>query len=160
MKIILLSLFLLLSCNTAEDPSSTTGPPNLSPIYGDEVTEELLQLVNNHRQNKGLRALVLDPYMNDIALGHSLDMASSKVGFGHSGFSTRCEEARHALGGGNLCLENVARGQKTAGQVFNSWINSTGHRENIESARASHMGLGYTKDKSGSFYWTQLFLER
>src|SRR5690606_16569296 len=120
MKIILLSLFILLSCTTAEHPSSTIITPNLLPIYVDEFTEELLNPIHYNRQNNGLRALILDPYMNDIALGHSLDMASSKVGFGHSGFSTRCEEARHALGGGNLCLENVARGQKTAGQVFNS----------------------------------------
>lgn len=159
MKIVFLSLFLLLSCNTSEDKTTSTSP-HLSPIYGDEVTEEFFQLVNNHRQDKGLRALILDPFMNDIALGHSEDMAASKVGFGHSGFSSRCAEARLALGGGNLCLENVAKGQKTAQQVFNAWMNSSGHRENIENARATHMGLGYTKDKNGTFYWTQLFLER
>lgn len=157
MKIIFLSLFLLLSCNTAEDNALN---PTLSPIYDDEVIHDLLQLVNHHRQDKGLRTLILDASMNDIALGHSLDMAASKVGFGHSGFSARCSDAREALGGGNLCLENVARGQKTAQQVFTAWINSSGHRENIENARATHMGIGYTKDKNNVFYWTQLFLER
>lgn len=147
----------LMSCNSSDINNTQT---NTSPLESDETIEELYSLVNKYRQEKGLRELILDQSMNDIAYGHSSDMSTQKVAFGHSGFSSRCTEARQALGGGNLCLENVARGQKTAQSVFDSWINSSGHRENIESARVTHLGIGYDKDQYGKIYWTQLFLEK
>jgi len=170
-------LFLLLSCNpsstdsTADSengdelnsppPTQVTNPIDpIDPIERDEMTDDFLSLVNNHRKKKGLRELRLDTSMNEIALKHSQDMASAKVRFGHDGFSTRCSLAREALGGGNLCLENVAWGQKNSEEVFNAWINSSGHRKNIEHNRATHMGLGYAKNSKGVYYWTQLFLER
>jgi len=149
-------LVLLLSCNSSEDPASRVS----SPISQDEIIHELLLLVNHHRQERGLREVLLDFSINEIALEHSQNMATAKTPFGHTGFSTRCSLAREALGGGNLCLENVARGQQNAQQVFNSWINSNGHRQNIESDRVTHMGLGYDQDRKGVMYWTQLFLER
>lgn len=164
-------LFLLLSCNPSstdliadsENGDELNSPPPTqvtNPIERDEMTDEFLSLVNNHRQKKGLRELRLDTSMNEIALKHSLDMASAKVRFGHDGFSTRCTLAREALGGGNLCLENVAWGQRNSEEVFNDWISSSGHRQNIESSRATHMGLGYAQNNKGVCYWTQLFLER
>lgn len=150
-------LFLLISCNnSSEDTSSRVS----STLLEDETIEELLILINQHRQQKGLREVILDLSISEIALGHSRDMATAKVTFGHTGFSTRCYLAREALGGGNLCLENVARGQQNAEQVFNSWINSSGHRQNIESSRVTHMGLGYEQDSKGVIYWTQFFLEK
>ncbi|MFA5583353.1 MAG: CAP domain-containing protein [Bacteriovoracaceae bacterium] len=149
-------LLLLVSCQSSEDPASRVS----SPLTQDEMIDELLFLVNQHRQDRGLQAVLLDFSINEIAQEHSQNMATAKTPFGHSGFSTRCSLAREALGGGNLCLENVARGQKDAHQVFNSWINSAGHRQNIESSRVTHMGLGYGLDRNGVKYWTQLFLER
>lgn len=52
--------------------------------------------------------------------------------------------------------ENIAAGQSSASEVVNSWMNSTGHRENILSPNYTHMGNGML-DK-GLKYWTQLFL--
>lgn len=151
-------LFFFLSCNSS-------GPANnpeerISPITLDMMTEEFIEHVNTYRKDKGLSELIFDFSLSEIALTHSQAMASSQVDFGHAGFPTRCLLARQALGGGNLCLENVARGQRDSREVFNAWINSRGHRENIESVRATHMGLGYIKDKNNVYYWTQLFLER
>lgn len=118
-----------------------------------------MDLVNDHRRSLGLRALIHDPGMERIAQGHCQNMANGSVAFGHTGFSTRCKDARSALGGGNLCAENVAYGQKTPQAAFNSWMNSSGHRANIEQSRATHTGFGYARSSSGTVYWTQIFLE-
>lgn len=118
-----------------------------------------MDLVNDHRQGLGLRALIHDPGMEKIAQTHSQNMANGTVAFGHTGFSSRCSQARAILGGGNLCAENVAYGQKTPQAAFNSWMNSSGHRANIEQPRATHTGFGYAKSASGTLYWTQIFLE-
>lgn len=122
-------------------------------------TEEFVDLVNAHRSSIGLRTLIHNDGMADIARGHSEDMASGRVAFGHTGFSARCSEARSVLGGGNWCAENVAAGQKTPQAAFTSWMNSSGHRANIESSKATHMGFGYAKNSSGKYYWTQIFLQ-
>lgn len=152
-------------------PSPTTTPrPTPAPIptqtpapaptkVSQTMTVQFMTLLNNHRLSIGLKAIVLDEGMSDIAIGHSEDMASGKVAFGHDGFSSRCGQARAIMGGGNLCSENVAMGQKTAQAAFDAWMNSPGHRANMESARATHTGFGYAKSGTGTFYWTQIFLE-
>jgi uncharacterized protein YkwD len=118
-----------------------------------------MKLVNNHRKTMGLKSLTHVDQMALIAQSHSVDMAKGTVPFGHDGFSSRCDDARAAMNGGNLCAENVAEGQKTAEEVFHSWMNSPSHRANIESTRLTHCGLGIGQSSSGSPYWTNLFLE-
>jgi uncharacterized protein YkwD len=86
-------------------------------------------------------------------------MATGAVAFGHLGFSERCLVAKSLLGGGNLCAENVAMGQKSPSAVFTSWMNSPGHRANIEQSRVTHTGFGYAQSTSGIYYWTQIFME-
>ena len=146
---------------------STTGLVNNSlsdqsgsnTISDQTITEEFMSLINEHRVSLGLSPLLLDQGMSRIAELHSAEMADQVVPFGHDGFSSRCSEVRSLLGGGNLCAENVAMGQKTALAAFNSWMNSPGHRANIEQSRVTHTGFGYKQSGTGTFYWTQIFIE-
>jgi uncharacterized protein YkwD len=156
----LATLLMIASCGS---DSSGNGLTKLTPdSSAEEVawTNEFMGLINAHRSSQGLDVLTENDDMSDIARGHSRKMAEGDVGFGHTGFSTRCSAARSALGGGNWCGENVARGQVSPQAVFNSWLNSPDHRENMENPRATHMGLGFVRDANGGLYWTQLFLER
>lgn len=123
-------------------------------------TEEFMDLINNHRISIGLQALVHDEELADIAVIHSVNMATGVSPFGHDGFSGRCTEGRLILGGGNLCGENVAMGQKTVASAFSAWMNSPGHRSNIEQPRYSHTGFGYAQNTNGTYYWTQIFIEK
>ena len=133
-----------------------TSPPTSST---KTMTEEFMALVNDHRTDLGLKPLIHDEVLGDIAREHSEDMANRSVAFGHTGFSQRCTDARAVMGGGNWCGENVAMGQKTVQAAFNSWMNSSGHRANIEKSRATHTGFGYKQTSTGTYYWTQIFLE-
>ena len=144
---------------TSEAPVVTTPTPPTPTNPTPTWTEEFVELVNEHRISIGRAPLIHSEEMARIAETHSKNMAAGTVAFGHDGFSSRCSSARSALGGGNWCAENVAKGQKTPQAAFNSWINSSGHRANIESSRATHMGFGYAKSSSGTYLWTQLFLE-
>ena len=162
MKFSLLFLLLLFSCQESDSSlSSETLLGNLNPdLDNDANTVELMTLINNHRIDLGLNPLTLVSGLNTIVQNHSQNMANGSVAFGHSGFSGRCSSSYGVLGGGNLCAENVALGQKNAQAAFDAWMNSSGHRANIEKARVTHTGFGYAKSSVGTYYWTQIFIEK
>ena len=72
-------------------------PRRLSPTAYDD---QILQLINDHRMSIGKPALVKNQVIWQQANGHSLDMASGKVPFGHDGFDARIATIRAALGSG------------------------------------------------------------
>ncbi len=152
------ALMLFVSCE--EDKSSSQSGMTSVQVQNETVVNEFMALVNTHRKEIGVSALVHVDEIALIAFDHSLAMARSEVSFGHSGFSSRCSQARQVMDGGNLCAENVARGQQTAEAVFLAWMNSTSHRANLENPRLTHTGLGLARASDGTPYWTQLFLEK
>ena len=123
------------------------------------MTQEFIDILNDHRASLSLQPLILDEEMSAIAQKHADAMAAKKTSFGHAGFSERCSESRKVLGGGNVCAENVAQGQINPQEVFRSWMNSPGHRSHIEDVRLTHTGLAYKEDEAGKVFWTEIFLE-
>ena len=114
----------------------------------------MLELVNDARAAKGCKALVIDDRITTAAQAHSTDMATQNY-FSHTSkdgrtFDVRMKEAGYPRPGG----ENIAKGYTTPEQVMQGWMNSTGHRENIENCSFTTMGLGL--DTRGN-YWTQNF---
>ncbi len=62
-------------------------------------------------------------------------------------------KSRRALG------ENIAAGQRSPQSVVRAWLNSPGHRANIEAASFRFSGIGAVH-RGGSiygWYWTQDF---
>jgi uncharacterized protein YkwD len=55
--------------------------------------------------------------------------------------------------------ENIASGQRTAAEVMQTWMNSSGHRANILSSTYNQIGVGVARDSSGKLYWTQIFIK-
>lgn len=123
------------------------------------VSSEYMDLVNTRRISLGLNPLILHEELSQIAQTHSQNMATGKVSFGHTGFTERCNQARDVMSGGNLCGEIVANGQSSPKEVYEAWMNSSGHRQKIEESRYMYTGLGYFKNSEGKMYWTQIFLE-
>ncbi|MBA2403675.1 MAG: CAP domain-containing protein [Bdellovibrionales bacterium] len=160
MKFCLL-LLLVLTCACEKNNNTTWAEFNekMGNEPGASFIADYMLLVNNHRKSLGLVPLIHDTGLAVIAKSHSSEMANGESSFGHTGFSERCAEAKLVLGGGNLCSENVAMGQKTPALVFTSWMGSSGHRANIEQSRSTHTGFGYKQNDYGIYYWTQIFIE-
>lgn len=53
--------------------------------------------------------------------------------------------------------ENIAKGQTSAKQVVQAWMDSPGHRANILNANYTHIGVGYVES---GHYWTQMFIKK
>ncbi len=117
---------------------------------------KILELVNAHRASVGMPPLQHNETVARSAARHSADMAAGKLPIGHDGFGERAGELMQALGG-LTAAENVAFGQNTAEEVVKNWLESPGHRQNIEGAYEI-TGISVAVDATGRNLFTQLFL--
>ncbi len=107
-----------------------------------EAEHRLLALVNADRQAAGLAALVWDERVADVARGHSKEMRETKV-VAHISPTTgsAADRVRAAHIKTAVVLENVARAYGI-GEAHLGLMNSPGHRANIMSPTATHIGIG------------------
>lgn len=154
MKYLLLILLIVSGCKS---PSVE----NLNSLEKDDSTviDSYLTLVNGHRHDLGINALIYSTEIELKAQEHSRNMANGSVTFGHTGSGVRCSAIITSLGPANLCGEIVAKGQNTSLEVFNAWMGSSGHKSKIENSRYTHTGVSVIKNDSGVSFWTQIFLE-
>ncbi len=125
---------------------------------------EVFRLVNAHRVSRGLDALVDSADFGDLARAHSQHMISHRF-VSHLTPEGLAVGDRFTLAGikWSVVGENLAAGYVSPQEVFNVWMASPGHLENIESATWTHTGVGYARDDSPSIshpyihYWTQVF---
>jgi uncharacterized protein YkwD len=127
--------------------------------FAQGMEEDILELVNKHRRSKGLAKLEMNSLINKEAEKHSRRMATGHVSFGHGGFDDRLDRLMKQIKGANAGAENVAYGSRTAEAVVNMWLNSAGHRKNIEG-NYNLTGIGVIKGKDGTTYYTQIFIRQ
>jgi len=121
---------------------------------------EVVRLVNVERSKNGLGPLTHNWELSRVARCKSQDMMN-KGYFSHTsptyGSPFRMMESfgiRFSAAG-----ENIAKGQRTPAEVMRDWMNSPGHRANILNGSYQQIGVGVAKDKSGRYYWTQMFIK-
>lgn len=125
--------------------------------------EEVLRLVNDHRVSLGRDVLVMDTALRRCARGHSRHMRGDvHLFFAHQNPEGDSPGDRLRRNGISFTAagENIAAGQTSPAAAFNAWINSPGHRSNIENASWRRTGVGYQPGVSTAgyrHYWTQVF---
>ncbi len=147
-----------------EPPVSLT----VEPTFDDQVVSDageaekrLLAMLNRDRQAAGLSPLLWDDKVADVARGHSTEMRTTKV-VAHISPKTgsAADRVRAAKIKTALVLENVARAYGL-GEAHQGLMNSPGHRANMMSAAATHVGMGvvFGDDVSGrkEIFITQVF---
>jgi uncharacterized protein YkwD len=126
-----------------------------------DLATQALALVNQHRAGLGLGPLTPIPSLQAAAEWKSLHMAGYHY-FSHDDPgppAARSAFARIAACGyaGGGAGENIAYGYRTAQSVVTGWLNSPGHRANIENGSYRSTGIGAGVDRSGTVFWTQEF---
>ncbi|MDP4264323.1 MAG: CAP domain-containing protein [Bacteroidota bacterium] len=129
---------------------------SFSPPPAAGIADDVLKYTNNFRKSKGLTTLIMRDDLNSLAQKHSEDMARGRVGFGHSGFNRRYNEASKMIKGFKNFGENVAYGARSGKEAVTMWENSTGHRRNL-LGNYRYIGIGTAKDRHGIIYYTQVF---
>ena len=117
---------------------------------------EVIRLVNEIRQQNGLRPLAANWELSRVARYKSQDMRDNGY-FSHNSptYGTPFQMFSAFGLSYRTAGENIAKGYASPQAVVNGWMNSSGHRANILNASYTQIGVGYV---SGGNYWTQLFI--
>jgi uncharacterized protein YkwD len=135
-------------------PNSSWGTVNSS------FASQVLTLVNQHRVAIGVGQLSTDGALTASAVWKSMNMAGLNY-FDHNDDPIGRTVAQRLAACGwpsNLGWgENIAYGYSTPADVMNGWLNSPGHRANIENPSFTSIGVGVASNSQGVYYWTQDF---
>ena len=140
-------LLALLVVSAACEQGDITGP-DVDPDVGVFVS-----LVNDHRVAVGCAPLTWITEVAGVAQAHSVDMAQRDF-FDHTTPDGRSpfDRLREAGLEFRRAAENIAYGYGTPHAVLEGWLDSPGHRANIENCELTEHGVGLHATR-----WTHLF---
>jgi len=136
------------------DGSGSQAPDNQNPVQPgpDAWHQELLSLVNAARAEAGVAPLAWSDSLHQSAQVRAAEIIQS--------FSHTRPDGSSCFTVNPLCHgENIAAGYKSVQEVFDGWMNSPGHRENILTDWFTIFGSGYVYQDGTRYrhYWVQLF---
>lgn len=146
----MLFLFLASAC---EDDLVTSKNNNGTPSNSNEA--EVHRLINLHRTGIGLIALEWNDIIANECRQHSQNMANAHT-INHDGFNERINKIGETISW-SWAGENVAYNY-SAQSVVTAWLNSPGHKSNIES-NSNLTGIGVAFDEDSVMYFTQIFIK-
>lgn len=135
-------------------------PVQAATLSRVEIERRVEKRINAHRVSLGLEPLTRKKKIVQVARTHSMHMATGAVDFGHDGFSERFDALQglfeHLSGAGeNVAYTTADKG--IAKQFVEMWLDSEGHRTNIENPNFNLSGVGIKKEND-RYYITHIFL--
>ena len=149
--VLLLSVLAIAGCQRVRiDRPGSTPPEDVA----EEEVRDFVRYANRHRQERKCPVLVWDDQIAQVAEKHSAEMARYNY-LSHINRAGKSPFDRLAAGGVKFtrAAENIAQGQRTGREVFNGWLTSPGHRQNIEECRYTHHGVAMV-----GVFWTHVFV--
>ncbi|MFA5603722.1 MAG: LysM peptidoglycan-binding domain-containing protein [Bacilli bacterium] len=142
---------------TPSEPTTPSTPGTSNDLRALE--SEVIRLVNVERNKVGRSPLTTNNQVSNVARLKSQDFIDNNY-FSHNSptYGTPFNMLKSFGISFTAAAENIASGQRTAAEVMKSWMNSSGHRENILSPTYNQIGVGVARDNNGNIYWTQMFI--
>lgn len=144
---------------TNEFPSLfSESTPRIVAGEGDQLEPSLvLNMVSDFRARLGLRELKGDPALQEIAQKQANLLASQRtLKPSTDGDPSLSQQIRKS--GYEACSvgKNVAQNDVSARSLFQSWLNSPGHRRNMTQWGAQHGAVANSVNLYGEVYWVML----
>ncbi len=86
-----------------------------------------------------------------------VDLALQEKAQDHADWMAKCKKLEHSQS--TACAdfrwtgENIAQGYPTEKAAMTGWMNSKGHRANIQNKHFTHIGFGCAIDNEGHRWW-------
>jgi uncharacterized protein YkwD len=127
-------------------------------VYHSDLELDILQLVNNYRSSIGKKELSRLDVISSVASTHTKYMAEIKE-VNHDNFPERHLKLVQNANAKSVG-ENVAFGYSSADAVVKAWINSSEHKNILDSDDFTHFGISTKSDDEGRLYFTQIFIKK
>jgi uncharacterized protein YkwD len=150
----------LVSCSSDSSEDLTIPTEAISVAKYDYSADELelLDVINEYRESIGLNSLQPVEYVSYKSEEHNEYMIS-KNEINHDFFHERAENIMAVLGASKV-NENVAYNYSSASSVLHAWLNSPGHKANIEG-NFTHFGASIRiNPETGKKYYTNIFIKK
>ncbi len=123
-------------------------------VDANPAVASFVQLVNDHRTSVGCPAMSWNTPVAAVAQLHSEDMVARDF-FSHTNpdGDSPFDRLRDAGITYSAAAENIAYGYPTADAVLAGWLDSPGHRANIENCSLTEHGVGLD-----GTHWTHVFI--
>ncbi|WP_345039387.1 CAP domain-containing protein [Streptomyces sannanensis] len=142
-------LLLFTGAAAASAATMTTPAVDVQQVSANEI----LTMINQERQKAGCSALAVNAQLTQAAQAHADDMERNNL-TGHTGsdgsdVKTRIERTGYKFTANrNAWAENVSGpGQGTAQAHVTGWLNSPGHKANIDNCELTNTGVGVAGDR-------------
>lgn len=167
MKTKLLSLILpivlvlsLTSCSKESSDDAATGGNNALVTnynYSDDELK-LAEIINDYRVANGMNALQIINHISFKSEEHNEYMIDNNV-VNHDYFEARSNNIIQVLGAVKVG-ENIAYNFSTPNSALHAWLNSPGHKANIDGDY-THFGISITVNpETGKKYYTNMFMKK
>ena len=144
-------LLLFVACSKNEPAV----PPEVNSVANIKTIEdELLGIVNTHRESLGYTSLQYSAVAYQYASTHT-DYMISQGNLSHDNFGARASDIS-SLTDAEMVAENVAKDYADAAAAFQGWLKSADHRKTMEG-NFTHTAVSVKKDAQGTIFYTQLF---
>lgn len=122
-----------------------------------EIEIDILETLNDYRTSQGLSVLSRVDEITLEAYEHNIYMIKNKD-VSHANFQQRYSNLVSEIEA-KAVSENIGYGYRTAEAVVEAWLNSEGHKINIEGDY-THFGISVEQDEEGKNYFTNIFVRR
>lgn len=159
---LLLPLFtlglMIMSCSPEPVDATVTEKQNVVHHYNYNETEvALADAINRYRESVGLSTLETVNHVSFKSEEHNAYMIANKV-VNHDFFEQRSQNIMQVLNAVKV-NENIAYNYSTPAGALHAWLESDGHKANIEGD-FTHFGVSVTEDPTnGKKYYTNIFIK-
>lgn len=157
---LILPIVLVLSMTScSKDSSDATSESKVVTNYNYSDDElKLANLINEYRVTNGLIALQIVNHISFKSEEHNEYMIEKNV-VNHDYFEARSNNIIQVLGAVKVG-ENIAYNFSTPSSVLNAWLNSPGHKANLDGDY-THFGIAISVNPTtGKKYYTNMFMKK
>lgn len=155
MPLVLVLTLVSCSSDSSEDLASADTTAKSYTYTPEEA--ELLDQINDYRESIGLNALQPVEHVSFKSEEHNEYMIA-KNEINHDFFQERSKNIIAVLGASKV-NENVAYNYATPASVLHAWLQSPGHKANIEGD-FTHFGASIRIAENGNKYYTNIFVKK
>jgi len=153
-------VFTMISCSKSSSDESVqlVNEPIVTKYDYSQDELKLAQLINEYRVSVGKNELQIVNHISYKSEGHNEYMIAKKE-VNHDYFEERSNNIIQLLGATKVG-ENVAYNFTTPNSVLHAWLDSPGHKANIEGDY-THFGISISVDPdTGKKYYTNMFMKK